>query len=43
MTLGMGEQSELEPGCRHCVRCHDQIRAVVKKGQNNINVLGATE
>ena len=42
MTLGMGEQSELEPGCRH-VRCHHKNEAIVKKGQNNINVLGANE
>ena len=42
MTLGMGEQSELEPGCRH-VRCHVENEAIVTKGQNNINVLGATE
>ena len=42
MTIGMGEQSELEPGCRH-VRCHVENEAIVTKGQNNINVLGATE
>jgi len=41
MTLGMGALA-LEPVCRH-VRCQPQNRAVVKKGQNNINVLGATE
>ena len=41
MTLGMGALA-LEPGCRH-VRCHHKNEAIVKKGQNNINVLGANE
>lgn len=36
------EVYELEPGCRH-VRCHHKNEAIVKKGQNNINVLGANE
>ena len=40
--LGLGALA-LEPGCRHCVRCHHKNEAIVKKGQNNINVLGANE
>ena len=39
--LGLGALA-LEPGCRH-VRCHHKNEAIVKKGQNNINVLGANE
>ena len=39
--LGLGALA-LEPVCRH-VRCHHKNEAIVKKGQNNINVLGANE
>ena len=39
--LGLGALA-LESGCRH-VRCHHKNEAIVKKGQNNINVLGANE